>query len=303
MMVILLDAETLIPFWIQECMKSKFPDGHMAEYAANVIAECVYSQIDDEGNQYLLLQEIIDHKKDDSAVTMKDMWITGSNGNTSLRITTKGWKFCATWKDGSTSWEPLKDLKESHPLQVAKYAVTNDIADEPAFAWWVKEALQCCNRMISAAKSRYWKKTHKFGIRIPKSIEEALRIDQETGTDFWCLAIEKEMKNVMPAFKILDEDGKAPIGYKWIPCHMIFDVQMDFTCKARFVAGGHVTDPPTSITYSSVVSRDSVRIAFSVAALNDLDILGADVGNAYLNAETREKVYTTAGKEFGKYQG
>ena len=107
----------------------------------------------------------------------------------------------------------------------------------------------------------------------------------------------------MPAFKILEEDAYAPIGYKWIPCHMIFDVKMDFTCKARFVAGGHVTDPPTSITYSSVVSRDSVRIAFLIAALNDLEILGADVGNAHLNAETKEMVYTTAGKEFGKYEG
>jgi hypothetical protein len=111
------------------------------------------------------------------------------------------------------------------------------------------------------------------------------------------------MKNVQPAFKILDENEQVLIGYKWIPCHMIFDVKMDFTCKARFVAGGHMTDPPASIMYSSVVSRDSVRIAFLITALNDLEVLGADVGNAYLNAETREKVYTTAGKEFGKYEG
>ena len=64
-----------------------------------------------------------------------------------------------------------------------------------------------------------------------------------------------------------------------------------------------MTDALALITYSSMVSRDSVRIAFLIAALNDLEILGANVGNAYLNAETREKVYTTAGKEFGKYQG
>ena len=48
-----------------------------------------------------------------------------------------------------------------------------------------------------------------------------------------------------------------------------------------------------------MVSRDSVRIAFLVAALNGCDILSADVQNAYLNAPTREKVYTTAGLEFG----
>ena len=80
---------------------------------------------------------------------------------------------------------------------------------------------------------------------------------------------------------------------------MIFDVKMDFTRKARYVAGGHMTNPPTTITYSSVVSRDSVRIAFMIAALNDIDILACDIGNAYLNASPREKVYTTAGPEFG----
>ena len=74
---------------------------------------------------------------------------------------------------------------------------------------------------------------------------------------------------------------------------------MDLTRKARFVAGGHQTDPPKESTYSSVVSRDSVRIAFLIAALNNLDILSADVQNAYLNAPTKEKVYTTAGLEFG----
>ena len=66
-----------------------------------------------------------------------------------------------------------------------------------------------------------------------------------------------------------------------------------------FVAGGNWTDAPSQLTYSSVVTRDSVRIAFLVAALNDLEILAADIGNAYLQAPAREKVHTTAGPEFG----
>jgi Reverse transcriptase (RNA-dependent DNA polymerase) len=79
---------------------------------------------------------------------------------------------------------------------------------------------------------------------------------------------------------------------------------MDFTRKARFVAGGHVTDPPTSQMYASVVSRDSVRIAFLIAALNDLDILSADVQGAYLNAPCKEHVHTICGDEFGReYKG
>ena len=65
---------------------------------------------------------------------------------------------------------------------------------------------------------------------------------------------------------------------------MIFDVMMDLTRKASFVDGGHLTEPPVSITYSSVMSRDSVCRAFLIAALNDIEIIACDDGNAYLNA-------------------
>jgi hypothetical protein len=70
------------------------------------------------------------------------------------------------------------------------------------------------------------------------------------------------MKNNRLVFKVLDEEEHVPIDYKWIKCHMIFDTKMDLTRKARYVAGGHMTDPPSSITYSSAVSRDNIRIAF-----------------------------------------
>jgi hypothetical protein len=79
---------------------------------------------------------------------------------------------------------------------------------------------------------------------------------------------------------------------------MVFDIKADFTRKSRLVAGGHMTDPPASITYASVVSRESARIAFLIAALNDLDILAADIGNAYLNAPVREKIFIVCGMEF-----
>jgi hypothetical protein len=81
---------------------------------------------------------------------------------------------------------------------------------------------------------------------------------------------------------------------------MVFDVKLDLVRKARFVAGLHQTDPPKESVYSSVVSRDSVHLAFLIAALNDLEILSADVQNAYLNAPTKERIYMTAGPEFGQ---
>jgi hypothetical protein len=282
----------------------EFPDGHVEEFTANVIAECIYSQVDREGRQYLMMREIIDHRKDGNAVLVADMWIEGNGSrNRHMRRTTKGWQMCIAWKNGTTTWEPLKNLKESNPVEVAEYAIANKIDHEPAFVWWVKDVLRRRERIIKAVRGRVHKRTHKFGIQVPKSVAEAFRIDEETKTTFWEDAIKKEMKNVMTAFEFLKPGDSAPIGYKWIPLHMIFDIKMDFTRKARLVAGGHVTDPPESMTYSSVVSRESVRIIFLIAALNGLDILAADIGNAYLNADTREKVYTTAGKEFGSREG
>ena len=60
-----------------------------------------------------------------------------------------------------------------------------------------------------------------------------------------------------------------------------------FTLKDRFVAGGHTTDPPSSLTSSIVVSRYSVRIDFTLDDLNDIDIWACDIGNAYLNKKYR----------------
>jgi hypothetical protein len=101
----------------------------------------------------------------------------------------------------------------------------------------------------------------------------------------------------MPAFEFNDDD-KVPMGYKHITCHMIFDIKLDLTCKARLVGGGHQTEVPKESTYLSVISRDSLQIAFLYAVLNDLDVLSAHVQNAYLNAPTKERLYTTAGLEF-----
>jgi hypothetical protein len=78
------------------------------------------------------------------------------------------------------SWEKLSDLKESHPLETAKYAVTMGIDHEPAFNWWVPHVLRKCDRIISAVakcSARFLKRTHKFGIEIPRTIKEAFELD------------------------------------------------------------------------------------------------------------------------------
>jgi len=201
--------------------------------------------------------------------------------------------------DNTTSWLPLKEVKATNSVELAEYAVKNQIDTEPAFDWWVKETLKRRKRLIKLSQRRHVKTGYKFGIKIPRTIEEALELDKINGNDLWFKAIMKEMTKVKIAFDIKGHGDKPPPGYQFVKLHMIFDVKMDFTRKARLVAGGHMTETPSSITYSSVVSRDSVRIMFLVAALNDLDIWMSDVGNAYLNAAPREKIYTTAGPEFG----
>ena len=112
------------------------------------------------------------------------------------------------------------------------------------------------------------------------------------------------MKNVRVAFNILEGDEMAPVGHQEIRCHGIFDVKMDgFARKYRMVAGGHMTEAPKTLTYASVVSRESVRIILTMAALNDLEVKAADIQNAYLTAPVSEKIWTRLGREFGSDAG
>jgi hypothetical protein len=80
-----------------------FPDGHSAEYSANTIAECLYSQVDSEGKQYVLLEEILDWERTDEALEDHKIIQVSHNGNIHPRRMTKGYRICVKWKDGSTS--------------------------------------------------------------------------------------------------------------------------------------------------------------------------------------------------------
>ena len=161
------------------------------------------------------------------------------------------------------------------------------------------------NRVISKAKTKYWQTTTKFGFRIPRTISEAQRIDNDNQNTYWMDAVRLEMKNVRISFEVYDGDISDLKEYQKINCHMIFDIKMseNFRRKARMVAGGHQTETPPTLTYSSVVSRDSIRILLMIAALNGLDVLSCDIQNAYLTAPCREKVWTIAGPELGSEAG
>ena len=109
----------------------EFPDVLEAKYLANVIAENMWNQCDVEGNEYLLMGSIINDKTDGHAVQKVDRF-TYLNGRKHHKKSTKRWLLCMQWKDGSTSWERLADIKESNPVKVAKYTKARGIGDDPA---------------------------------------------------------------------------------------------------------------------------------------------------------------------------
>ena len=75
----------------------------------------------------------------------------------------------------------------------------------------------------------------------------------------------KEMRNVSITFEIMEDDKVLLNGYKPASCHIIVDVKMDFTRKARYVLDGHQAPDPDGNTYAGVVSRKSIRIALTYA--------------------------------------
>ena len=119
---------------------------------------------------------------------------TTQKGRTYYRRSTVCWKLCCQWKDGSTSYTKLSDLKESHPIETSKYAVSQGIDGDPAINWWVPHIIEKRAYIISIVKkrsARYLNKTHKFGVEVPKSANHALNLDKKNGNTFWYDAISK----------------------------------------------------------------------------------------------------------------
>ena len=120
----------------------------------------------------------------------------------------------------------LKDLKDSYPVQLAKYAIASGIADEPAFVWWAPFTMKKRDRIIKKVKSKYWSRIHKYGLRIPKSIKEAMEIDKENGNTLWMDAVKLEMKNILVAFDPVEDPSQLGKEFKEISGHLIFDINL-----------------------------------------------------------------------------
>ena len=133
------------------------------------------------------------------------------------------------------------------------------------------------DRSIAAVTSRVRKSTHKCGIKISNFIKHAEEIDRLNKNTLWQDALKLEMTNVEVAFKILEDNEHVPPGYRKSSGHIIWDLKMDFTRKARWVKDGHRTPEPLNSTFAGVLSRESIRIALTYASLNGLPVWGADI--------------------------
>ena len=143
----------------------------------------------------------------------------------------------------------------------------------------------------------------KFGVRVPKDYNEAMEFDRKNQNNLWEEATRTEMGQIYEydSFKSMGRNAKVPRNHVMIRVHLIYDVKQDGRRKARLVAGGHLTGPNMDTYYSSVVSLRSMRIVIFLSELNDLELCTGDIGNAYLEAYTNEKVCFIGGKEFAPY--
>ena len=220
------------------------------------------------------------------------------------------WNVLVQWEDGSVTTEPLSHFAADAATTCALYAKDKDLLDKPGWKRFRHLATKASSLQVHVNATNNKGSFNaapkfRFGVQIPMNPKDALRLDVINGHSKWqdAMTLELNQINEYHTFKDLGKHAAPPVGYKRIRVHFVYDHKHDGRYKARLVAGGHMTDPPLESTYSGVVSLRSLRIVLLAAELNGLQVHQADVGNAYLEAKTKEKVYIVAGPEFGALEG
>ena len=119
-------------------------------------------------------------------------------------------------------------------------------------------------KKVNQAKKEHnrWAPIYMFGFEIPRDATHARLLDQQNGNTKWQDAEYAEIQQLMD-YQFAQDRGSAdskPLDHQKIRCRMVYAVKHDGRHKARFVAGGHLTQPPDNSVYSSVVSLRSLRI-------------------------------------------
>ena len=221
------------------------------------------------------------------------------------------------WETWKITFAPLSIIAADDPVTCAAYAEENDLL---ALEGWhrfrnLAKKDKVLARAIKQSKIRQVRRsqTYMFGYLIPRNYMEAMQFDSENKNSKWYDATKLEMESMLEykVFKkwdkaILDKHKKvmdSPKGYHRITVHLVFDVKFDGRHKARLVADGHLTPEPVENMYSGIVSLRNLWLVIFLGKLNNLDIWGADIGNAYLEAFTDEKLYIVACPEFQELEG
>ena len=215
------------------------------------------------------------------------------------------WFVEVLWDAGDKTWESMKMMKEADPITLAKYGHSQNLQETRGWKW-IKKYSENSKVFINLSKifaSKGRQKVFKFGVEVPRNLKEALALDNYNGNELWSKATDKEVNELLEhkTFAIHDSKATIPFDYKFVPVQFVFDNKFDGRRKGRLVACGNLTNPDISDIYSGVVSIESVRWLFVIADLNEMEVIAADVCNAYLNGKTKEKLYTQI--DYGKLKG
>ena len=135
------------------------------------------------------MDEIIDHRRNGDEVSKSQGNLRTKIGTLRKRKTILGWGLLLQWEDDTRNWVKLKDLKDLYLIELMEFARLKNIEDVPAFIWWTPYVKRKVNVIIQRTRLKYWEHTHKYGIGIPKSIEEAKDIGEENDNILWMDAV------------------------------------------------------------------------------------------------------------------
>jgi hypothetical protein len=162
-------------------------------------------------------------------------------------------------------------------------------------------------RMANQAKLKSFRTAprYMYGFEIPRNIAHAIRLDTAGGHTKWRDSTVLEMAQLAEYDVFTDKgiDGDPGPDFSKIRIHLVYAVKHDGRHKARLIADGHLTAVAVDSVYSGVVSLKGLRLLLFLSKLNDMQTWATDIGNAYLEAISAEKVYILAGPKFGELKG